>query len=119
MMQQQITFDIVLNREMCPEIHIPVNNSVDPQDKPRLSRQAQAIHKRLKQGPATTSELAGFGLQYNARISEIRHVIVKDELMIDESPGAGGENEYSIVPLSKSTFWKRIKEKGEAWKWLE
>lgn len=119
MTDRQLTFSTVLSSERTPELRIQPNRSVEPRDKPRLSRQAKKILKRLEVGPATTSELAAIGLQYNARVSEIRHVIVKDGLMVDEIPGEGGENGYCIVSLCESKFWQKIKQKGQCWKWLK
>jgi len=110
-------FDSALNNGRI-ELHIPTNTSVDPQDIPRLSNQAKKIYVMLKAGLVTTSELAAVGLQYNARLSEVRHFLVKDGLMVDEIKGSGGENTYQIVKLSESSFWRKVKDRGECWKWL-
>ncbi len=118
MTEQQVTFLTRLNSERKLEFQIPPNRSVETEDKPRLSRQAKVIFELLQSGPATTSELAAIGLQYNARINEVRHAIVKLGLMVDETEGFGGQNEYRIVELDQSTFWQRLKEKGEQWRWL-
>jgi len=118
MAEQQLKFSTVLSPERTPELQIPLNRSVETEDKPRLSRQAKAIYELLLSGPVKTSELAAVACQYNARLSEIRHVLVHKGQMVDEIKGIGGQNEYCIVQLGRSTFWQRIKEKGEVWKWL-
>lgn len=97
---------------------ILLNPSVPAEDVLRLSNQAQKIYDLLKKGPVSTAKLAATALQYSARLSEIRHVLVRVGLMIDEKKGEGGNNKFQIVPLEKSTFWKKIIQKGEQWKWL-
>jgi hypothetical protein len=49
-----------------------LNSTVDPRDQARLSRQCLAILKRLREGPATSAELAGIALKYTGRISDLR-----------------------------------------------
>ena len=105
-MSSQLTFDILLN------------SSVRSEDKLRLTGQAGKIYRRLQQGPMTTSELASIDRLYNSRLNEIRHAIVRAGLMIDEIRGKGCENKYEIVPLDVSTFWRKVKQKGEECKWL-
>jgi len=95
-----------------------LNVSVKEKYALRLSRQAGKIYELLQRGPVKTSQLAAVGLQYNARLNEIRHALVKVGLMFDQQEGQDGENEYTIVELDRSGFWKRVKEKGEEWKWL-
>jgi hypothetical protein len=119
MVGQQLAFSTVLNSERRPELQIPVNSSVKLKDKLRLRGQASRIYNLLKERSATTSELAAIGLQYSARINEVRHALIKEGAMIDELPGESGENRYRIVPLGESTFWRRVKQKGEQWKWVE
>lgn len=106
MITGQLTFELLLNP------------SVRDVDQLRLSRQAEKIYELLQRGPVKTSELAAIGLQYNARLNELRHALVKVGLMVDQQEGQGGENEYTIVELDRSTFWKRVKERDETWKWL-
>ena len=96
---------------------ILLNPSVKEKDELRLSKQAVEIYNLLQLGPARTSELAAIGLQYNARINEIRHAICHQGLMIDEVEGEGGDNSYTIVNIEQSKFWKKVKEKREEWKW--
>lgn len=98
---------------------ILLNPSVRDADQLRLSRQAERIYALLQSGPVRTSQLAALSLQYNARINEIRHALFKIGLMIDQRDGQGGENEYTIIELGRSTFWQRVKEKDEEWKWLD
>ena len=107
MISQQLTFELLLNP------------SVRDADQLRLSRQAQRIYALLKSRPARTSQLAALSLQYNARLNELRHALAKVGLMIDQRDGQGGENEYTIVEIDRSTFWQRVKEKDEEWKWLD
>lgn len=102
---RQMTFEILLNP------------SVKGKDALRLSRQAERIYALLQRGPVKTSEMVAVALQYNARISEIRHALYKIGLMVDETECSGGEHEYHIVRLDQSTFWQRVKDKGETWKW--
>lgn len=104
---QQMTFEILLNP------------SVKDRDQLRLSAQAGKILDLLERGPVKTSQLAEIGCQYQARLSEVRHALVKLGLMIDQRDGQGGENEYTIVELDRSTFWQRVKEKDEEWKWTD
>lgn len=106
MATQQLTFEVL------------ANSSVKREDKLRLTRQASKIYRSLQQGPMRTSELAAIACQYCARINELRHAIIKVGLMIDETKGEGGENQYRIVPIEESTFWRKIINKGEEWKWL-
>jgi len=106
MIPQQMTFELLLNP------------SVREKDELRLSKQARAIYELLRRGPVRTSELATIGLQYNARINEVRHAVIKLGLMIDQQEGEGGENQYRLVELQQSVFWRKVKQKGEQWKWL-
>lgn len=94
-----------------------LNPSVKSKDTLRLSRQAEKIYHLLQRGPVKTSELAAIGYQYGARVSEIRHSLVKIGLMVDEIEGSGGQNEYRIVELGRSAFWRKVRQKGEEWKW--
>lgn len=98
---------------------IPLNPSVEEKDELRLKNQAMEIYGLLQLGPITTSEAAAIAKQYNARINEIRHALVHKGLMIDEIEGEGGENKYEIVNLETSTFWKKVREKNEEWKWAK
>lgn len=101
-----------------PELEMLLNPSVKGKDELRLSQQARRIYDLLQRGPVKTSQLAEIGLQYNARLSEVRHAIVGLGLMIDQcGEGESGENQYQLVELEQSTFWKKVKEKNEVWKW--
>ena len=106
MIFRQMTFEVLLNP------------SVKDKDQCRLSRQSERILDLLERGPVKTSQLAAIACQYNARLSEVRHCILRLGLMVDQIDGEGGENEYTIVELDRSTFWQRVKEKDEEWKWL-
>lgn len=114
---KQLQFESALNNGRI-EFQIPPNRSVGPEDMLRLSRQAKAIYERLQAGPATTSELAAIGLQYGARINSLRHYLVKQGKCVDVIEGENGNNLYEIVPLERSTFWRRVREKQEVYRWL-
>lgn len=118
MTTKQLTFSTVLDSKLAPVLQIPPNRSVKLEDRLRLSRQAKAIYELLQAGPVKTSELAAIGLQYNARLSEVRHFLVKQGKFIDVIEGENGENMYEIVLLGRSTFWQKVKDKEEVWKWL-
>jgi hypothetical protein len=45
---------------------------LEPEEKPRLSRQCREILERLQRGPATNKELAMIALKYTGRISDLR-----------------------------------------------
>ena len=115
---EQLKFAICLGSDRKPEIKIPPNRSVRSEDIPRLSRQAKRIYELLQTGTVTTSQLSAIACQYNARLSEVRHYLIKDGLMVDEVPGTGGENQYCIVKLNESTFWRKVRERQGQWKWL-
>lgn len=51
---------------------VPVSQALAPATRRRLSRQAEAMLARLQAGPATNRELVGIGLNYRARISDLR-----------------------------------------------
>ena len=101
----QLTFEILLNP------------SVQDDDIKRLSRQCQMIYHKLCMGKIKTSQLARIAKLYNARLNEIRHMVVKHGKMIDCIKGQGGENTYVMVPLRKSSFWEKVVKKNEQWKW--
>lgn len=50
----------------------PTDPHLTPAEKPRLSRQCREILERLRQGPATNSELASIALKYTGRCSDLR-----------------------------------------------
>lgn len=50
----------------------PCDPNVDPRDEVRLSGQNSLILTRLKEGPATNTELASISLKYTSRISDLR-----------------------------------------------
>jgi hypothetical protein len=61
----------------------------------RLSAQCQAILDRLKQGPATNSELSTIAIKYTGRISDLRAAGV-DVRVIDRDR-ASGRVTYAIA----------------------
>lgn len=93
-----------------------LNPSVEEKDELRLSRQAREIYGLLQLGSARTSELATIGLQYNARINEIRHAIMELGLTIDlTEEGEGGNNKYEIVEFEGSRYQTHLRKKGLIW----
>jgi hypothetical protein len=50
----------------------PTDTHLVPQEKPRLSRQNQAILERLRRGSATNDELIRLARKYTARVSDLR-----------------------------------------------
>lgn len=50
----------------------PIDTHLVPAEKPRLSRQNQAILERLRRGPATNDELAKLARKYTSRVSDLR-----------------------------------------------
>lgn len=51
---------------------LTLNNSVVPEETPRLSKQCREILEKLKHGPATNRELSQISLKYTGRISDLR-----------------------------------------------
>ena len=47
-------------------------NHAAERERPRLSRQCQAILERLRRGPATNDELAQIARKYTSRVSDCR-----------------------------------------------
>lgn len=50
----------------------PRDTHVEKAERPRLTGQNLAILERLQRGPATAKELVQYGLNYRARISDLR-----------------------------------------------
>lgn len=65
----------------------------------RPGSQKYRILERLREGPANSSELAKYALNYTARISEIRAKISEQGLGVLEKPLGGGRSEYRIDHL--------------------
>jgi hypothetical protein len=57
------------------------------------------ILERLREGPASNSELVKYALNYTARISEIRVKIREQGLCVTEKPLGGGRSEYRLALL--------------------
>ena len=55
-----------------PDMLPPYDASVERDAAPRLSRQNAAILQRLRQGPASNTQLAAIALKYTSRISDLR-----------------------------------------------
>ena len=73
---------------------ISLNNSVAPEEAPRLSKQCREILERLKQGPATNRDLAGLSLKYTSRVSDLRAAGFKIEVV--ERNHQSGLNVYEL-----------------------
>lgn len=63
------------------------------EDRRRLNGQCQAILARLKQGPATNSELAGLALKYTSRVSDLKRA----GYQITAKRKAGGVWTYTLT----------------------
>ena len=105
---EQLTFEVVLNP------------SVIASEAARLSRQAIEILDLLRTAwrdrrLVRTSELRALAGQYNARLFEVRRALVKRGFCVDliERDTETGNNGYAIVPVEKSTFYARHKERFE------
>lgn len=57
---------------LAPGERAAIPTGAPPEDRDRLAGQCAAILERLKAGPATGPELATFGLNHTARISNLR-----------------------------------------------
>lgn len=55
----------------------PTDPNVSEEDVEALSEQCEAIYARLKQGPATSKELAALSLKYTSRASDLRKYGIK------------------------------------------
>jgi hypothetical protein len=62
----------------------------------RPGSQKYRILERLREGPANSSELAKYALNYTARISEIRREIQNQGLSVSERPINRSLSEYRI-----------------------
>lgn len=71
----------------------PCDPNVIDSDVPRLTGQNAAILARLREGPATNRELAGYSLKYTSRLSDLRargHEVTCVR-------GDGGLNTYTLT----------------------
>jgi hypothetical protein len=97
-----------------------LNPSVEKADEKRLttlSRQMIRVFREAfsKKRTVSTSELVAISAQYNSRVWEIRRWLVPQGFCIDlVKRGPAGENQYSVVRIEKSTFYRKHKEKLEA-----
>jgi len=57
------------------------------------------ILERLREGPASNSELVKYALNYTARISEIRAKIHEQGICVTEKPLGCGRSEYRLALL--------------------
>jgi 23S rRNA C2498 (ribose-2'-O)-methylase RlmM len=76
-------------------MQIPVNNTVDPVEVPRLSRQCALILERLRIGTVTNHELAAIALKYTGRISDLRAAGYRIDVI--ERDRVSGLVRYSLV----------------------
>lgn len=107
---------------------IDLNPSVKPEDEVRVEIQAKRMRRlffaRAKENQlVSTADLRGIGAQYNARLYELRHWLIKHGLCIDdikngqlskyqkERKKKKGIHYYSIIPLSQSTFYAERKDR--------
>ena len=97
-----------------------LNPSVVPEDEDRLCAQAQAVLNLFAQArrlgtDVSTAQLAEIGCQYNARLYECRRYLVRKGFCIDlVRRGDHGVNFYRMVPIEKSEFHRKHREKLEA-----
>jgi len=78
-----------------PSSHIAATKLI--QSGRRVS-QTQKIINRLKQGPATNTELAGICLKYTGRVSDARKIVRKAGLDIKcEQTTDNGVTEYHLI----------------------
>jgi len=95
---------------------ISLNPSVEAADELRLEGQCRTMFglfcSKHKTGLlVTTAELMEIAGQYNARLNEIRHALVKIGWCIDLVKKArDGNNGYKLVRLEDSTFYAEHKE---------
>jgi hypothetical protein len=71
----------------------PCDPNVKPTDEKRLSGQNALILQRLRQGPASNTELASLSLKYTSRVSDLRAAGFNIECLY----GAGGQNTYRLT----------------------
>lgn len=69
--------------------HVP-----DKDERIRLSKQAKRVLDRLREGPATNSELSKIALSYTRRISDLKEAGHKVEIIRKQKNGL---NTYAIV----------------------
>lgn len=79
---------------------LTLNNSVAPEEAPRLSKQCREILERLKQGPATNRELSQISLKYTGRISDLRASGFRIEIV--ERNHQSGLNVYELKTSAAS-----------------
>jgi len=97
-----------------------LNPSVVRSDEQRLSAQSRKIFNLLRDRyrygkGATTNELAAISRQYGSRIYEIRRFLLGREFSIDVTKrGPNGNNEYALVPIGRSQFYRDHREKLQA-----
>lgn len=99
-----------------------LNPSVEEIDEARLEEHLWALWRlfRVRHLGETklvsTVDLIKYGkAQYNARLWELRRGLIKQGWCIDLiKRGDNGVHYYKLVRNEDSTFYKRLKEKGEA-----
>ena len=107
-------------RQLCFD-ELLLNSSVKDADAPRLSAQAEKIWRLFcPDGPGhyvkvKTSELARVALQYNSRLSELRHYLMGFGLTIDcRERDSHGNHKYIVTELAGSGYEKLLKQRGMA-----
>jgi hypothetical protein len=76
---------------------IPVNVSVEKQDRKRLQGQAVAVYERLLLGSATGAELLAIAPKYTCRTSEIRKWMREQGGDLVATRLSGGTWRYDLV----------------------
>ena len=96
-----------------------VNSTVPPDDELRLSRQAEKMLQLFVLAyrvgrDVSNGELREIGQQHNARLFEVRRYLVSRGFCIDLiRRGPGGVNFYRLLPIEKSDFYRKHREKLE------
>jgi len=63
----------------------------------------------LRAGPVWTNELSAIAKQYNARINEIRKILLDEGKTVDiTAKGKHGNNRYEIRPFHGSKYQKYL-----------
>jgi hypothetical protein len=96
---------------------ILLNPSVPPEDELRLSKQAKRIYLLFTDAQRAGSlvsnrQLTQIGLQYAARLHEIRQALIAHNWCIDLArKDPNGVNWYGLVRLDQSQFYEKHRHK--------
>ena len=112
----QLTFDDI-------PAEVLLNPSVELPDEDRLEGYCKELYHLFigrrnlmamftKAAPVSTADLMEKGkAQYNARLMELRMALIPMGWCIDRIKGEGGTHYYDLVPLEKSSYYKKRKDK--------